>query len=163
MLLYSFHIYSWSTSLTNDVYKWNRSFIYSSDNEHRKLVIVAWHKVFHPLHEGGLGIRYLTHIHNVAIIKFSWDSITSSPHWVILLRGRIFQKHGHIRYHINSSIWTALKVKLTTIYEYNKWQLGKSNKINFLMDTWLEDSLIYARNIDEEKKSHPHTTANHFI
>lgn len=87
------------------------------DIEQRKLVTVGWHKIldlgWHKildlLNEYGLGIRSLKDIKIAAIMKHSWDLIISNQHWTITFRGRVFIKYEHIKYDIDSFIWTVLK------------------------------------------------------
>lgn len=158
-LIYNFYIYCWLTFLVKNVEKQIKNFILYGYIKHRKLVIIV--RISHPLNEGSLIIRSLKDINNVVIIKLACDLATSSQHWAILLRYRVFRMYGHIRYHIDSFIWRTLKVKLTAIYENNKWQLGKGKNINFWVNSWLDDSLLSIFNIDKDKKYHLYATVIH--
>jgi len=53
MLVYSFHVYMWPTSLLNDLDKWLKNFIWSGDVHTRKLCTVSWSVLCRPWEEGG--------------------------------------------------------------------------------------------------------------
>lgn len=108
MLIYSFHIYSWSLSLIKQLDQWIRNFIWSSNVETRKLVTVAWHKLCSPIHEGGFGIRSLRSINEAAMLKRCWELLSSSCDWATLLRSRVIKRNSFISYGISSSIWAGL-------------------------------------------------------
>lgn len=77
MLVYSFHVYAWPISLLKTLDNWIRNFIWSGDIYERKVVTVAWHKLCAPIEQGGLGIRSLRYINKAAMLKLSWDMISS--------------------------------------------------------------------------------------
>lgn len=57
MLLYSFQIYLWSSSLVKQLDSWIRNFIWFGDISKRKLITVSWQKLCSPFQVGGLGTR----------------------------------------------------------------------------------------------------------
>jgi hypothetical protein len=67
MLVYSLTIYSWPVSLIKDLEKKFRNFIWSGDLNARKLVTVSWHKICHPIKEGGLGLRSISNMKKLLI------------------------------------------------------------------------------------------------
>ena len=81
-LLYSFHIYSWPIATLKMLDMWLQNFICIGDIDERKLFTVSWKKKrWSPLEMGGLWIRSLKLINNVAIMKLIWSLATSDEPW----------------------------------------------------------------------------------
>jgi len=79
------------------------------------------------MNEGGLGVRSLINLNVASSLKICWDLMTSQEDWAIQLRSRAFHKHGPIKYHILSSIWSSCKSEVdlasdnnirTTLFDY---------------------------------------------
>lgn len=86
MLLYSFHVYAWPDLLIKSVDSWIRNFIWFGDTSTKKIVTVAWSKVCTPYAAGGLGIRPLRGINDVALLKLCWQMFTSKYQWASFCR-----------------------------------------------------------------------------
>lgn len=95
MLVYSFHIYSWPLALIKHLDQCIRNFIWSGDIYTRKVVTVAWSTMCLPLSEGGLGLRSLRSINDLAMLKLSWDILSSPAPWATFFRSR-FLKMGRL-------------------------------------------------------------------
>lgn len=59
MLLYSFHVYVWPSSLLKHLDNSMRNFIWSGDPTVKKICTVAWHKMCLSFDEGGIGLKSL--------------------------------------------------------------------------------------------------------
>lgn len=110
MLIYSFHIYAWPISLLKTVDQWIRNFIWSEDIMTRKVVAVAWHKVYSPFLESGLGIKPLRSINAVASLKLCWNVLTNSGHWASFLRARFLVNGAPSPRYFCSSIWSPILI-----------------------------------------------------
>lgn len=104
MLIYSFHVYAWPVSLLKSIDNWIRNFIWSGDIHVKKIVTVAWHKVCCPLIEGGLGIRSLRALNKAAMLKLSWEMVSSNKQWVVIIRARYFKNKVPVTDYAKSSI-----------------------------------------------------------
>lgn len=47
-----------------------------------------------------------------------------------------------ISYHIKSSIWTSIKEYDNLVLDNSKWLIGNGSRINFWLDTWLDEPLV---------------------
>lgn len=90
MIAYSLHIYEWPSSLLKKLDRWIRNFIWSCDIHYRRIVTVAWEKVCSPLEVGGLGLRSLKSMNSGALLKLTWEVMSSDQDWAVLLRSRFF-------------------------------------------------------------------------
>lgn len=77
MLTHSMAIYTWHVSLLKNIEKWIKNFIWSGDTTKRKLVTMAWKKLWKPYEEGGLGLRSLISMNEAFNIKLCWDLMQS--------------------------------------------------------------------------------------
>lgn len=108
LLIYSFHIYSWTLALLKQLDQWIRNFIWFGNTEIRKIVTMAWHKLFSPIQEGGLGIRSIRGINESLMLKRCWELISIDCDWANLLRSRVCKNRTFINYNVSSSIWSGL-------------------------------------------------------
>jgi len=69
MWIYSISLYSWLVSLIKQVEQKIRNFIWSGDQDKRKLVTIAWKKLCRPFSQGGLNIRSLDSLNNATNLK----------------------------------------------------------------------------------------------
>lgn len=58
------------------------SFLWSGPSLNSKKAKIAWHDVFTPKEEGGLGIRSLEEANNVCCLKLVWRILSSKSLWV---------------------------------------------------------------------------------
>lgn len=91
MLLYSFNIYLWPVSLIKTVDRWIKNFVWSGDVSVKKVVTVTWSKVCSPIYEGGLGLRSIRAINRAALLKLSWELISSKESWAVFLKAKFFR------------------------------------------------------------------------
>lgn len=68
MILYNFHIYSWLISLLKTIDSWIRNFIWSGNNDKRKIVTVAWNQICAPLKDGGLRLKSVRAMNDAATL-----------------------------------------------------------------------------------------------
>ncbi|XP_019438986.1 PREDICTED: uncharacterized protein LOC109344689 [Lupinus angustifolius] len=109
MLTFSFHVYSWPISLLKSIDKSIRNFIWSGDINTKKLVIVAWHKLCTPTKEGGLGLRSIADMNQVALLKLAWEMKSSSQEWASFYRIRFYEARSIQASFVKSSIWPSIK------------------------------------------------------
>lgn len=76
------------------------------------------------------------------MLKRCWELVSSDCDWAILLRSRVCTKRSFINYNLSSSIWSGLKVHISTVMENIIWQLGNGIKINFWCDPWLSKPIV---------------------
>lgn len=70
---------------------------------------VAWNSLCKLFVDDDLGLRSVTTINRVAMLKLGWELISSNLHWTKLPRGRVLKKNEVISGHISSSIWIDIK------------------------------------------------------
>lgn len=140
MLIYSFHIYHWPVSLLKSVDAAIRNFVWSGSIHTRKLATVAWNKTCRSLTEGGLGLKSVRDINEAAMLKLSWDVLSSSSYCADFLRARLFKKNK-VASLIKSSIWSGIKKFMPVVQSSVKWSIGDGSSINFWIDYWLDSPI----------------------
>ncbi|XP_019429718.1 PREDICTED: uncharacterized protein LOC109337244 [Lupinus angustifolius] len=88
MLIYSFHIYSWLSQMIKQLDTSIRNFIWSGDTTQRKLTTVAWKQVCLAIKVGGLGIKSIKILNKAAMLKLTWEMLSSSHTWAKFYRQR---------------------------------------------------------------------------
>lgn len=91
MMMYSISLYSWPTSLLKQVEQKIRNFIWSGDQDKRKLVMVSWTKLCRLSSQGGLNLRSLHSLNSATNLKLCWDLLISNKAWVKLLKDRVLK------------------------------------------------------------------------
>lgn len=84
MLVYSFHIYQWPSSLLSDMTKCLRNFVWSGDPDHKKICTVAWSILCKPREEGGLSVKDPRLVNRASMLHLSWKLLVS-PKLIIFL------------------------------------------------------------------------------
>lgn len=163
MLVYSFHIYSWPTSLLKQLDGWIRNFVWTDDRLQRKFITVSWKKMCSPIAEGGLGIRPIRAINEATLLKLGWCIVSSSDQCACFLRARFLKKLKPIIHHISSSIWPALRKWILIVMENISWQIGVGTCVNFWTDRWVEDSIVNLLNIPQNVHSLLTASVSDFI
>lgn len=120
MLIYSFHIYKWPSSLLKSLDKCLRNFIWSGKPNKRKLVTVAWQKLWSPCNEGDLGLRSLRSINNAALLKLCWEMFSTQNQWAQLLKSRFWRNHSPIRHYAKSSLWPGVREHVNSVIQGSK-------------------------------------------
>lgn len=143
MIQHIISIYNWPSSVIKEVEKYVRNFIWSGDVNNRKLVIVAWYKVWKTPDEWGLSIRSMVRLNKGVNLELCWDMLNSSEDWALLIKSIILRNKSAIKYHIFSSIWRCVKEALPVILENSLWLLGKGNEIIFWTDEWCDQPLTH--------------------
>lgn len=141
MLVYSFHVYMWLVSLLKSLDKCIRNFIWTDNVNKRKLVAVAWSNMCQPTVSGGLGLRSLRSINEAALLKLSWDMLSSNDHWSVLLKSRFMKFNRPLGHYVKSSIWPGVRQFINTTVDGYCWQLGDGKQINFWRDCRLDSSI----------------------
>ncbi|XP_024177848.1 uncharacterized protein LOC112183741 [Rosa chinensis] len=142
LLIHSFSVYLWPSSLLKHLSTCARNFIWYGDLSKRKLVIVSWRQVCVPKKEGGLGLRDLKSLNLAALISLSWSTLTSGSIWSSYASQR-FSICCNMKYrYFRSSVWHGLKTALPFIFHNSKWLIGDGKLVNLWMDKWLNAPLI---------------------
>ncbi|XP_058733339.1 uncharacterized protein LOC131604944 [Vicia villosa] len=132
----------WKASSTvKQISKWMRNFLWSGNLEQRKIVTVAWKECCQSMKEGGIGIKSLYSYNQATNFHLCWSFVKGNQSWNSLLASRIKRKKKIISYHIKSYIWTSIKDYYETVLENSKWIIGDGSKINFWLDTWLDEPI----------------------
>ncbi|KAF1890286.1 hypothetical protein Lal_00013539 [Lupinus albus] len=93
-----------------ELVKYIRNFIWSGDTRTRKLVIVAWKTVCTSLKARGLGLKSIKHMNHAALLKLSWEMISSQHEWALFCRLRFGREASPSPRYYKSSIWHGIKV-----------------------------------------------------
>jgi hypothetical protein len=147
--MYSITLYSWPTSLIKNIEKFVRNFIWSGDVDKRKLVTISWKKVCRPYSQGGLNIRSLSKLNKASNLKLCLSFFNSKSSWAKLLQSTVVRGKHFIQHHIHSSIWSSIKVEVSTMFQNLIWLLGNGENINFWNDNWCCTSLSDLFNIPD--------------
>lgn len=142
MLLHSFSVYLWPSSLLKYLAVCARNFIWSGDVAIKKLVTVSWKQLCCPRNEAGLGLRHLPALNKAALLTLSWSILTASTSWGVFARGR-FSISRYMKYkYFGSSIWPGLRVSLPLIFQHSRWSIGDGKLVSFWSDKWLNHVII---------------------
>ncbi|KAF7839819.1 DNA polymerase alpha subunit B [Senna tora] len=88
------HVYSMQSSVIpssvcSELEKINRSFLWGSTTNQRRMHMVAWEKVCTPKSCGGLGMRHIKEQKNALIMKLGWGLVEHKDSlWAQVLRGK---------------------------------------------------------------------------
>lgn len=127
------------------------------------MVTVAWSKLYKPENEGGLGIRSLRSINDAALLKLSWDMLTSKSDWASLLKARFLKNNKPIVYYAKSTIWSSVRNHISSVIDNSSWCNGNGKSINFWHDNWLSNPV--SELLDLPMSVHPFVkaTISYFI
>ncbi|CAL0306454.1 unnamed protein product [Lupinus luteus] len=163
MLLYSFHIYKWPKQLLRSLDSKIRNFIWSGNTEISKMVTVSWSTVCLQQKDGGLGIRSIMGINRAALLKLTWDMITSNHDWAIFYRERFgYNRVASPRYFI-SSMWSGLRDGWDLVFKNSIWLVGNGLNISFWHDNWMGAALVDFLQILEEFHARLSSKVSNFI
>lgn len=137
---------------------WIRNFLWSGDIDARKMVTVSWKVVCNPVEYGGLGIRSLKSINTAAMLKLSWDILSSDKQWVCFLKARFLRSISMITYYVQSSIWPGVKSSFPIVLKNSIWIIGNGTNVNFWLDRWISDPI--AKKLSLPTSLHPHLTSS---
>lgn len=143
MLLHSFSVYKWPSSLLRPLSRCARNFIWSGDVTSKKSVTVSWRQICAPKNEGGLGLRDLGSLNTTALLKLGWLIITTDSPWSIYLRER-FKLHGRLYScsYKRSSIWPGIKSILHILFQNCRWVIGNGSTTSLWVDKWLDKPIV---------------------
>ncbi|CAN6572428.1 unnamed protein product [Malus baccata var. baccata] len=143
MLLHSFSVYKWPSSLLRPLSRCARNFIWSGDVTSKKSVTVSWRQICAPKNEGGLGLRDLGSLNTTALLKLGWLIITTDSPWSIYLRER-FKLHGRLYScsYKRSSIWPGIKSILHILFQNCRWVIGNGYTTSLWVDKWLDKPIV---------------------
>lgn len=104
------------------------------------LHLMAWDKVCQPLWGGGLGIRNLEFVNEVALMKLCWKMV-KYPH--NLASRMLVSKYIHCRGHAfsfskGSYLWKGLRNAWTKYQGLCKWNIGEGNGVSVWLDQWVD-------------------------
>lgn len=92
MLVHSFSVYKWSSSLIVVLERSIRNFISTGDVNKRKLVSVAWKNIVFLSRSGGLRVRNLRKYNFSLLKKLAWNIIHDEGAGYVFFRCRQLQK-----------------------------------------------------------------------
>ncbi|XP_070679393.1 uncharacterized protein [Malus domestica] len=143
MLLHSFSVYKWPSSLLRPLSRCARNFIWSGDVTSKKSVTISWRQICAPKNEGGLGLRDLGSLNTTALLKLGWLIITTDSPWSIYLRER-FKLHGRLYScsYKRSSIWPGIKSILHILFQNCRWVIGNGSTTSLWVDKWLDKPIV---------------------
>lgn len=142
MVTYSINVYSRTISILKKVESACGNFIWVGCINSKKICTVSWKNLCQPYSNGGLGLRSLIILNDVANLQFLGDMINKHDDIAILLRNCILIPHGFITHHIFSTIWSIIKVEVPNLFLNSSWSLGSGRMIRFWKDSWDGDPLI---------------------
>lgn len=134
------------TSITNQIDKINRNFLWGDKANRRKVHLVNWSNVCKHKKCGGLGIRKVG-LSNVALLsKLGWRiSSENKPLWIQVLKKKYLKNHNLRNWPTNkkaSHTWRSIiKVRDFTVSNI-KWIVGDGNAISFWHDWWCGDTSL---------------------
>ncbi|XP_050113925.1 uncharacterized protein LOC126592246 [Malus sylvestris] len=143
MLLHSFSVYKWPSSLLRPLSRCARNFIWSGDVTSKKSVTVSWRQICAPKNECGLGLRDLGSLNTTALLKLGWLIITTNSPWSIYLRER-FKLHGRLYScsYKRSSIWPGIKSILHILFQNCRWVIGNGSTTSLWVYKWLDKPIV---------------------
>lgn len=103
---------------------------------------MAWNTVCSSFEDGGLSLRSIRSINEAAMLKLSWNLISSSDQWAKFLKSRFFRNAKPVEYHIISFLWPALRHWCFRVPDNVSWQIGNGDTINFWSDKWPEEPIV---------------------
>lgn len=109
MLSYTFHFYAWPIQLIKALDKKIRNFIWAGDSDVRKLCTVKWMTICTPTSEGGLGLRSVSLMNKVGLLKLAWRMLSSNQEWACFYRQRFGAHFNPSTRFFKSSIWQGIK------------------------------------------------------
>jgi len=109
MLVYSFHIYMWTSN------NWIKIFIWSGDIYTRKICTVSWKVTCRSWAAGGLDLKPTRIINESLILHLAWKFSTGDSQWARLLRQRFVKHATPLQCYFQSSVWGGIKEHLDTI------------------------------------------------
>ncbi|XP_019432710.1 PREDICTED: uncharacterized protein LOC109339681, partial [Lupinus angustifolius] len=150
MLAYSFHVYVWPSPQLKHVDKCIRNFVWSGDINLRKMITVVWHQVCSPFQNGGLGIKSIKQLNKAALLKLTWEMISSDKECTIFYRERFGASSNPSQRYYKSSIWPNIKNSWHLAIIHSRWLVGDGHKISFWKDNWHRCPLVDSMNIPDE-------------
>lgn len=87
-------------------------------------------------------MRTLKFVNDAAILKLTWEMMSSNREWATLIKARFLRNNAPITHYVRSSIWPALKPHIQTVISNSTWQIGDGKHINFWTDTWLARPIV---------------------
>lgn len=70
---------------------------------------MAWSLVCSPKSSGGLGLRSIRSINKAALMKLTWELVSSNSQWSNLMRAKVMVHNKFTSTHVSSSVWQGLK------------------------------------------------------
>ncbi|KAK2656120.1 hypothetical protein Ddye_009172 [Dipteronia dyeriana] len=132
MLLHSFSVYKWPSSLICLLKKWTRNFIWTSSCNIKKLMIVSWDQVCCPKEEGGLGVRNFDYLNTVALYKCVWNMISTYTPWSSYFKNRFTISTCKVATKYKcSSIWFGLHFVFPQLLSDCRWIIGVGRSVIF--------------------------------
>lgn len=103
-----------------------------------------------PFLEGGRGIGPLKSINHAALLKLSWNVISSNSQCSSLIKARCFRNNVPYSSYIRSSIWPGINFFIHSVMDNCSWKLGNGLHINFWIDKWLAHPIVDVVHIPPE-------------
>jgi len=153
MLVYSFNVYMWPRRLLCSLDSWIKNFIWSGDIHSRKICTVSWKIMCRAWSAGGLDIKSTRMINDSLMLKLDWEMISKESQWSALFKCKYFSNGRYCKWYMKSSVWSNIKMHLSTVYSNSIWIVGTGDTINIWADNWLGEPLLELLQIDPDLHS----------
>ncbi|XP_019454478.1 PREDICTED: uncharacterized protein LOC109355707 [Lupinus angustifolius] len=163
MLSYTFHFYAWPIQLIKALDKRIRNFIWAGDSDVSKLCTVKWMTICTPTSEGGLGLRSVSLMNKVGLLKLAWRMLSSNQEWACFYRQRFSAHFNPSTRFLKSSIWQGIKQHWYLVQNNSIYLIGDGKNTNFWKDNWLGMPLVDSLHIPKECHSTLHAKVADFI
>jgi len=148
MLVYSFHVYMWPRRLLCLLDSWIKNYIWSGDFHSRKVCTVSWKIMCRSWAAGGLDLKSTRLINDSLMLKLAWELMASDSQWAALFKIKYFKNGRPCMHYMNSSVWSSLRIHISTITTNSSWIIGTGENINLWSDNWLGEPLLDLLQID---------------
>ena len=118
-----------------------RRFLWSGNDELRKMSLVSWHNICQPKMAGGLGFKRLDIMNEALLLKVAWHLITE-PHklCVQVLSTKYGVPPSEIPHTLPTRYCSHLWKSVGRVWDYAKrgirWNVGNGWKVKFWWDCW---------------------------
>ncbi|KAF1877242.1 hypothetical protein Lal_00012013 [Lupinus albus] len=99
---------------------------------------------------GGLGLRSIKLMNQAALLKLSWEMLSSDQDWALFCRQRFGRDTAPSPRYYKSSIWHGIKVNWDMVMSNSLWLVGDGSRVRFWKDKWIGSALVDRLNIPTE-------------
>ncbi|XP_026399682.1 uncharacterized protein LOC113295565 [Papaver somniferum] len=137
---YSIHnmaIYNWPRKFILQCERAIQNFIWSSDSNVSRAVVVAYDKICCPYEEGGLGINRMATMNKALLMKLWWKIRISKKKWDFYLKAKFFYRNGSIKNSgVKSTILPGVRSVYNLVEKNTKVLIGDGRDTSLYYDIW---------------------------